>query len=440
MAHAIADQFTTVTSSGWSSTTKLMQATSVGGSNSVATQIVFGAASTGGTTNRMIPEGNATVVAVPTSPATWSGVGWASPVLDGANVHAVTNDATNLTITFLSGQTGWTSAPTVTWTVIAYLGEPNGGPITEIGRATSAASAAGTITLTITPTATSSGTSTSPRLCFEIYAAVGIGIGSAVSNNTFSIATAGTTARLSTGGAYTSQWARVAATTAVGSVAAARRISAARTAITTGVGSSALTKKVIPLPKTVSGIGVTATTKSITIGAKDVTGVGVIATKKTVTPLPKNVNGIGVVAANRQISASRAFGVTGIGTTSLARSIISARRFGISGVATTTLRLDIPQVALNRIIPAATADWPLNAPTKAIAGITRNSAGAVLGGATVYLVRQTDGVRITSATSNATTGAYSFTRGGDDPYNYRIVATLAGAPEVHGVTDLLVPV
>lgn len=85
------------------------------------------------------------------------------------------------------------------------------------------------------------------------------------------------------------------------------------------------------------------------------------------------------------------------------------------------------------------SDWPLNTPTKTIGGVTRDSGGGIVTSATVKLVRQGDDVRVATTTSHATTGAYSFTRGGDDPYTYRVVATKAGAPEIHGVSDELVP-
>jgi len=121
-------------------------------------------------------------------------------------------------------------------------------------------------------------------------------------------------------------------------------------------------------------------------------------------------------------------------TSGFARALIAARAFVTTVTASSAPRLDIPMSALNRIISGA-PDYPITTPTKAIAGITRNAAGAALGSCTVRLVRQSDNVTVASATSNASTGAYSFVRDAADPNVYFVIAFLTGAPEVHGVTD-----
>jgi len=145
------------------------------------------------------------------------------------------------------------------------------------------------------------------------------------------------------------------------------------------------------------------------------------------------------VAFTRAVVAARSFATTTAPTPGFARAIISARSFTVPASTSASGRIDAPIVALNRIAGPATPDFPVTNPTKTVAGVTRNSAGAVVGGCTVYLVRQVDGFRCQTQTSNAVTGAYSFARDTADPYTYRVVALLAGAPETHGITDLLVP-
>ncbi|MDQ3107310.1 MAG: hypothetical protein M3Q68_05830, partial [Actinomycetota bacterium] len=148
---------------------------------------------------------------------------------------------------------------------------------------------------------------------------------------------------------------------------------------------------------------------------------------------------VGSAIMARKVTAARTFTTVAVGVAGFARALIFGRQFAVSTTPTPVLRLGIPEAALDRIIPAPAGDWPQNTPLKAISGVTRNSAGAVVVSATVYLIRQTDGVRVATLTSHGTTGAYSFSRGTDDPYDYRVLAVKAGSPETHGVTDLLVP-
>lgn len=67
-----------------------------------------------------------------------------------------------------------------------------------------------------------------------------------------------------------------------------------------------------------------------------------------------------------------------------------------------------------------------------IAGVTRDSAGGVLGGCTVDLFTTTDDVLRATTTSDPTTGAYSFQVPTAESYYCR--AYLAGAPDVAGTT------
>jgi len=228
------------------------------------------------------------------------------------------------------------------------------------------------------------------------------------------------------------------ATTGTASPAMARKITAARSAPATATGTAANRKALtVAGPKSATATGTGSIIRSVGV-TKSATATGTAANRKALAIGPKSVTATGTGSLARTISAARAVAATATGTMGFARALILARTHAASVAGTSAARLDIPQSALNRLVTVA-PDWPLNAPTKAITGVTRDAAGAVLVSATVKLVRQVDGYTVQTLTSNATTGAYSFTRGTDDVYTYRVVATKAGSPEVHGVTDVLVP-
>jgi len=68
-----------------------------------------------------------------------------------------------------------------------------------------------------------------------------------------------------------------------------------------------------------------------------------------------------------------------------------------------------------------------------ITGVTRNSAGVILGSCTVLLYKTSDHSYVTSMTSDADTGEYSFAL--DNSTEYFVVAFKSGTPNVQGVTD-----
>lgn len=68
----------------------------------------------------------------------------------------------------------------------------------------------------------------------------------------------------------------------------------------------------------------------------------------------------------------------------------------------------------------------------AIAGVTKDSAGAILGGCVVQLFRTVGDAFVTEVVSDPTTGAYSIPAGPGE--SYYIVAYKAGAPDVAGTT------
>lgn len=86
------------------------------------------------------------------------------------------------------------------------------------------------------------------------------------------------------------------------------------------------------------------------------------------------------------------------------------------------------------------SDWPLNPPTKTISGVVRDSGGAPYAGATVRLIRESDGY-VAGSTTSAADGTYTFARGGDDPSSYYVVAYEDTGTPTQGVSGRgLVPV
>ncbi|MCA1569755.1 MAG: hypothetical protein LC798_05420 [Chloroflexi bacterium] len=137
----------------------------------------------------------------------------------------------------------------------------------------------------------------------------------------------------------------------------------------------------------------------------------------------------------RRFSIFKGYSATQSFTAGISKFLTFQRAYSATQTFTPSMRIEMPEVALDRIAAGGTPDWPLNAPLKAITGVTRDTAGAIVGSCTVKLFRQSDDVQVGVVTSHATTGAYSFTRGGDDPNSYYVLAYKTGAPEIHGVTD-----
>jgi hypothetical protein len=211
VAHVVADYFTKTASIGFGSNVRQLL-TGIGtGGPSTATQITRSVSSAAtASASKASPEAAiGTTVTIPGAPATWgtvpstntSGINaWGTPVLSTDN-DPITMTTATITITFTVANSGWTTVPTAAWTAILYGGNLNGGTVEELGRATSASITSGVVTLNITPTA--SDLVASPRLGLEIY--VALGIGATLGTGIFSIATLGTSIKMTTGGQFTQQ-------------------------------------------------------------------------------------------------------------------------------------------------------------------------------------------------------------------------------------------
>ena len=164
-------------------------------------------------------------------------------------------------------------------------------------------------------------------------------------------------------------------------------------------------------------------------------GAGLTSLVKQTAKVAFSISGVGAASFARAAALARSFSISGTGVVSLSKRIAKAP-FSIAGVGVVSWLVLITQAVLDRITGSGvTPDWPLNSPTKAIAGVCRDEdTGTVISGATCKLVRDIDEVYIAQTTS-AADGTYSFSRGGDDPYTYHVYVYKAGTNEIHGVTD-----
>lgn len=418
-----------------------------GAAGNTTTTAAFPAAGASGF--RWNPNTTATAANPPTAGTAATGNQWRDAVAEHA-AESVSYDAGTWTLQARLNKTVMTVNATVTVrvTMIAYQVTSAGTFVAEIGRATLPDTALPTVNSAVFASASFSGAQTTfdagDKIAIEAYVQNIVAGAPATAAAAYTVAlvvdASANDSAITAMPGYQILYARSQSTTAIGTAAMARTITAARSFATTAIATSANIKQVAPLPKATAAVGTVTLTKRTSPLPKTTTAIVTVSNIKRTTPLPKTVTAIGTAAAARTISAGRVFATTAIATTGFGRAVILGRAVSTTATAIPRTRLDIPEEALDRIIPAAAPDWPLNAPTKTIAGVTRNSAGAVVGSATVKLVRQSDDVRVATTTSHVTTGAYSFTRGFDDPNTYRVVATKAGTPEIHGVSDELVPV
>lgn len=113
------------------------------------------------------------------------------------------------------------------------------------------------------------------------------------------------------------------------------------------------------------------------------------------------------------------------------RSVFASPRGVALGAALGGIGTAVTRVIFRSRAQAATSIY--------LAGVTKDSAGAILGSCVVQLFRTTDDAIIAETTSDPVTGAYSFSPGVGGPFY--VVAYKAGSPDVAGTTlNTLLPV
>jgi hypothetical protein len=236
---------------------------------------------------------------------------------------------------------------------------------------------------------------------------------------------------------------------------------AAKVATAVGVAPVPL-KWIRQIPKTATAIGVTPVpSKYARLAAKTATAIGVATRQpnyvrlaaKTATAVgvatrqpnwirlaAKSAAAVGVASYTRRIEAVRSFAATAIGIPSYTRAVIAVRTFAATALGVARGDIEIPMVALNRITSGGPTDWSPNNGAKTIAGVVRDSTGVAYAGATVQLVRESDGF-VAATTTSAADGTYSFGRDINDPYTYRVLAFEDTGTPTQGVSARgLVPV
>lgn len=195
-----------------------------------------------------------------------------------------------------------------------------------------------------------------------------------------------------------------------------------------------------PFAATGAGI-VAAPLKWVRLAAKAAAGTGLATLQPNWVRLaPKAATAIGISTAGRRLEAFRAAAAGSVGFSTLTRAVIAVRTFAASAVGAARGDIEMPMAALNRITTGGPTDWSPNDGSKMISGVVRDAAGTAYDGATVQLVRESDGF-VAATTTSAADGTYSFVRDTNDPYTYRVIAWEDTGTPTQGVSARgLVPV
>lgn len=211
--------------------------------------------------------------------------------------------------------------------------------------------------------------------------------------------------------------------TGEGLVSSTKAVTAAKTFDLTGEG---LVSRVlaVALPRDVVGEGVVSMSRQVAAAKTfDVTGEGEV-TRQVAVVLSRSVTGEGEVTYTRQALITKTFDVVGEGLITELHPVTAYRTFDLTGageILTTgpngsTICVPIDELPTG----ACPEDWPDNDGLCHISGtLFDHETGAPIAGATVVLVRDSDGLRATTTVTDGA-GAYTFPRGTTDPYTYRV--------------------
>jgi hypothetical protein len=154
----------------------------------------------------------------------------------------------------------------------------------------------------------------------------------------------------------------------------------------------------------------------------------------------KSATAIGMATASRFADLFRSFSAAAVGNSAMTRAVIAVRTFVANLVGLARGDVQMPFTALNRITTGGPADWSPNNGAKTISGVVRDATGTAYAGATVELIRESDGF-VAATTISGADGSYSFTRDTNDPYTYRVLAWEDTGTPTQGVSARgLVPV
>lgn len=165
--------------------------------------------------------------------------------------------------------------------------------------------------------------------------------------------------------------------------------------------------------------------------SRDLSGDGVLS-RVVDAGVPRDLTGDGVPDGSKQVTASKTFDLEGAGIITELHPVTASRTFNLTGDGVISGSADIPFP----VIPTGDcpSDWSPNDGLKAIAGTVLfhepPNQGNPVSGATVKLIRDSDGLLIASTTTDPL-GAYSFPRDTNDPYTYHVEVnwTDGGTPQ-----------
>lgn len=213
-----------------------------------------------------------------------------------------------------------------------------------------------------------------------------------------------------------------------GLVSHTKTVVASKTFNLVGEGLSSRGAMAVTQPRNVVGEGLVTSTKAV-VATKtvNVVGEGLVSRGALLVTVTRNTVGEGAVSSTKEVVASKTFDLVGEGLVTAAKTVQATRTFSLVGVgellmsgpsgSTITIPLDE--------LPTGDcpADWPVNDGLRCISGDVffhePPNEGLPVVGAVVTLIRDSDGLLITTTVTDAA-GHYSFPRDTTDPNTYHV--------------------
>lgn len=179
------------------------------------------------------------------------------------------------------------------------------------------------------------------------------------------------------------------------------------------------------------GDGTTSEQSQVGI-SRDLTGDGAITRDGLGVDITEDLTGGGTVEASRTVVAFKTFDLTGDGTITELHPVTAYRTFDLVGEGTIGGDITLPLDDLPT--GDCPSDWSPNDGLRSIAGDVffhePPNEGNPVEGAVVTLIRDSDGYRVGTTTTNAA-GHYVFPRDTNDPYTYHVEVNWAdgGTPQ-----------
>lgn len=235
--------------------------------------------------------------------------------------------------------------------------------------------------------------------------------------------------------AITKKVTKVISVVGVAAAAVERRVIVSRSIVATAIGAAIMSRAMI-IRRSVEavGIGMASLARRLVIARSvDPSSVGaVIVDRRSMLFRALTAATEGAAEATRRAMVFRAIAASAIGEAVLARALVVRRTVEAITRGAVKIAAKLP---IEGIPGSSDPDFPVNTPTRQIAGVVRSSTGALVPGATVKLFRQSDDKRVGQTISADVTAEYSFIRDEADPYTYYVLSYIDSTPQTHGVSD-----